>query len=238
MQHVNTSPIYSSGLQHLEHQDSYSFEQNNFIGSSNNMKKVTNHQDEPQLPSLSTVEPCNMFFTGYLDCAHEALRYLIEIEKLPTSHPLVLGIQCQLYEHYRLLQLQYMFENLYPAGQMVHIPNAFPNDVASGSLCEQCDTIAEDETIGLSTIGTHSINNGCLNSVDCALAPEHSFTQNSTGDILKNSGLPIESQKLAESLADEIYSLLHSTDDSDDDEFTDEESIDEGFEEMTELTSN
>lgn len=167
---------------------------------------------------LSSLVPCNMFFAGYLDCAQEALRYLLEIEKLPSDHPLVVGIQRKLYDCYSLLQMQYLFGNYLnvdPSG--VHnvgseadgVVDSFEGSRECSDGCQDCQN--GNSEIKCSTIDTPSMNSGLNTDVD----------------------LNANGHKIAVALAEELYALMNPEEsDSDVEEL--EGDVDEGFEEVTE----
>lgn len=43
---------------------------------------------------------------GYLDCMEEAVRYLVEVESYPETHPAVQGLRAHLAEYQRQLVTQ------------------------------------------------------------------------------------------------------------------------------------
>ena len=209
-------------------------------------------QSSQHSPMMSSLSPCNTFFSGYLDCALESLRYLLEVERLPTDHPLVLGLQCQLYDTYRILHMQYEFDTHFKVGAnatdvdesvkenyeiSVNSNIAHPQDKHCGR--DLNDEICKDVKAITGDINEH--NEARANLSKYALQGADTETNKlDTGDPeivekLQASGLSIDAQKTALALAEQIYSLLNGDEDeSDIDDTDDDESTDEGFEEMTE----
>lgn len=183
---------------------------------------------------LASLLPCNMFFTGYLDCAQEALRYLLEVERLPLEHPLVHGLQCQLYDTYCLLQLQYQFDNHFHASA-INADNCENTETPKDSQVQpEHPKQTSDRTENTSVVNNGVLNSG-VNSKQCASVRYIDANDAEISEKLKASNLSAEAQEVAVALAEQIYSMLNGGDaglDSDV-ESLDEESVDEGFEEMT-----
>ncbi|XP_052811564.1 uncharacterized protein LOC128239122 [Mya arenaria] len=189
---------------------------------------------------FSTLVPGNDYFAGYIDCAQEALRYLLEDEKLPLNHPMVVGIQFQLYEHYKLLQLQFLFGNnlsFHADGvnnasrtedQNITEKDEQPIDnkvnIPDNVECSQ-PSVQSSETGNVSDMG------GMKQDDTVARQQGQNSARQREDEILANSGLSENAQKLALNLAEELLSLINGSDESDHDG-----SLDEGFEDMEELS--
>lgn len=192
-----------------------------------------------QTHGFSPVYPCNMFLAGYMDCAKEALWYLTEVEKLPWDHPMVVQLKVQLHEQYRMLQLQYMIGNTLRMCSEKAKEISGENNIATGQSSvkksETSNIVNENNVPDMGTIE---------NFEGCAIAKKE-ILESCQKSELEDKGrqpsnqsdkeLSPEAQKIAEALAEEIYSLLQSQEDiSDIEDDCDNESIDEGFEELIE----
>ncbi|XP_061167426.1 uncharacterized protein LOC133185780 isoform X2 [Saccostrea echinata] len=66
----------------------------------------------PAMIGLSPLQQAEVVLTGYRDCAAEALRYLVEVERFAEDDPIVVGLQKHLYEQQRALNVQRILSNL------------------------------------------------------------------------------------------------------------------------------
>jgi hypothetical protein len=62
-----------------------------------------------------------MMLAGYRDCAQEAIRYLLDVEKLSIDDPLVVGLRMHLHEHQKSIDIHQMLYGHYghPGGHFV-----------------------------------------------------------------------------------------------------------------------
>lgn len=173
-----------------------------------------------------------MFFTGYLDCSLEALKYLLEVEGLPMDHPLVYGLQCQLYDTYRLLQLQHQFDTHFQVNTANE--NKCENIKASDDCLGEHTKQADDPTDQTAMLNYNVTESG-LKSKESGEAVHIDAADSEISEKLQASGLSAEAQEVAVALAEQIYLMLNGDDaeEESDIESVDEESIDEGFEEIT-----
>ncbi|XP_062588388.1 uncharacterized protein LOC134250045 isoform X3 [Saccostrea cucullata] len=81
-----------------------------FISSPSLMSGQT--AQHPAMIGLSPLEQAEVVLTGYRDCAAEALRYLVEVERFAEDDPIVVGLQKHLYEQQRALNVQRILSNL------------------------------------------------------------------------------------------------------------------------------
>lgn len=197
-----------------------------------------------QLSSLPP--PCNMFLSGYMDCVHESLWYLIEVEKLPLDHPMVVGLKMNLYEQYGMLHLEYMLRQRLRVclqGEMSQnrleseneaspeVPNVIENGIneSANKSAIQTDTVLISKTI----VGVPSNATGAENVPKHVAEISNDVQENESAT--KDSGLSPQAQRVAIALAEEIFLLLQGHNDPENSDDEEEESIDEGFEEMTEV---
>lgn len=219
----------------LEHMISSEHELYNFSASGDQ----NNH-----MQTFGPVTQCNPFFTGYIDCAQEALWYLTQVEKLPFDHPMVMGLQMHLWEQYKMLQIQQMLRN--------NLSMCGKNEPVIGEAhanIKQINVAVKDNKELTSAIelkcedisGKSAIRTDVVKAKDKEL-PQTELRDDKHADNAdqNDSELSPEAQKVAEALAEEIFSILNAENDLDDYNYSDEdggdesESIDEGFEEMEE----
>lgn len=179
--------------------------------------------------------PCNMFLTGYMDCAQEALWYLTVVEKLPWDHPMVVGLKMHLYEQYRILQLQYLLGNSMRMCNETGSGNSSGKNMATDvNTNENIVTDSDDRTsVNHKLLTDMSVDNTGISSAiskHCDSEIRHTAV---VSEPELDTDLSPRANQLAEALAEEIYALIQAQSDTDDTEVEDEdESIDEGFDEV------
>ncbi|CAI9718784.1 Hypothetical predicted protein [Octopus vulgaris] len=71
----------------------------------------------PEIPTLIPVKDNqemskkSLFLLGYRDCSYEALRYMIEVEKIAKDDPLILGLQQHLEQHQLRMDIQSLIDS-------------------------------------------------------------------------------------------------------------------------------
>jgi len=184
--------------------------------------------DVPQTTQASAAAPSSKYLQGYVDCAQEALRYLLHVEKLPVDHPLVTDIKSKLYDHYRLLQMNFMF------GAGLSVGGGTPQFTVNNNMAPVFSQ-EEIQEIPAQAGGDDHVQyekiSECKTSDQVNGSLDQGRSERQCSDILAASGLSQDGQWLAARLAEEIFCLLSDDgDDSDDD--SDWENTDEGFAEM------
>ncbi|XP_013399756.1 uncharacterized protein LOC106165940 isoform X2 [Lingula anatina] len=64
---------------------------------------TTTANQESEFTSTAILASHNSYLAGYQDCMEEAMRYLAEVENIPQTDPLVVGLQQHLVEQKKLL---------------------------------------------------------------------------------------------------------------------------------------
>lgn len=152
------------------------------------------------------------FIQGYIDCAEEAIRYLIEVEGLHHDHPMIIGLRQYLQEQQRIAYIQFVMRTTLQLQGGFHTPKN-----SSVAAVEEPVERQEDHN-------EHAFS--------------HNPSENNRGDIVAedlNGGMSqSDKESLAAHLAEEIFSLLQNDTEYSDDEYVDESEddfIDEGFDE-------
>ena len=184
------------------------------------------------LPPLTAKD---MFLTGFTDCAQEAIRYLVEVEGLPSHDPMVLGLKQHLYEQQRIYELNLLLRNSFQL-------NTYNSE---HDLCSEVNKVKQNtcENVMNSGLVSHesvedSVNKSRHeNPVDeCNInnsASIHEQEQRNDSEQIKHMHIDSSEtdvpNKVAE-LVNELFSLLQE---EENDMYLDSDSeVDEGFEEL------
>ena len=171
----------------------------------------------------------DMFFTGFSDCAGEALRYLVDVEGLPPNDPMVLGLKQHLYEKQRLLELDLLLRNRLQLTSLDSVPDVH----AEANLKhEHCETIGDsnEPNTDSETICKYkdSVADLTMKANASIAAPERSEMDH----INENNSSEIDVPKKVADLVNELFSLLQE---EENDMYLESDSeMDEGFDEIIE----
>ncbi|KAK6170495.1 hypothetical protein SNE40_018876 [Patella caerulea] len=161
--------------------------------------------DMQRLPALS---PSSAVMEGFQDCAEEAIRYLIEVEKLAADDPMVVGLREHLYEKQKSM-LAYPVVHLQP-------PSISPQPMYMDSLGQfedyslRSDNVADDSSFDSST-----------DVSDITSLQTHEEQATDFYNVM-NLCASRDNESAIRSLAEELISLMEEEEDI----FTDDEDID------------
>ncbi|ESO92195.1 hypothetical protein LOTGIDRAFT_162852 [Lottia gigantea] len=159
---------------------------------------------------------------GFEACTEEAIRYLIEDEKLPADDPMVVGLREYLFEKQKALAYSNLFDHQVPN---FSLPTSLP---VNYNLFEQCEEYSL-RSDNLSDQSTDSIEISNISSEsdmmsEQEVAPETEMAESVDFCDVNNLCLPEDKISAIRALTAELLSLMEQEDDfsdfDDDEEFS------------------
>ena len=189
-------------------------------------------------PQPAAAPPAEIVLAGFRDCCEETIRYLIQVENLSETDPLVLGLKQHLWERQQALNYQQILQDLFYQTQVLNQESRTDieenievvdgemdtevNDSGNASMLDSTATLNSSEI----TETEHQEDSNISEShVEESLVDSANVSSEDYTEPMLTLALLAQNNPAIASLTEEIISLLDS-DDAEDDHVNDNDVID------------